>query len=233
MIVECHAELVSLFRGVDGVSEVHARGTALPPYDVACPLLSLPSVFRTTAGSIPGGVPYLFPDPHRVAHWRHRLEPFRGRLRVGLVWAGNAAHVNDKKRSLFPELLVPLASMPGVQLFSLQKSAAGDPRCAIPGSVSLVDWTDGLHDFADTAALISELDLVIAVDTAVAHVAGAMGKPVWVVLPFAPDWRWLLCRADSDWYPSMRLLRQPVPGDWRSVIALLCTQIGQVPRVSI
>jgi Tfp pilus assembly protein PilF len=233
VMVECHAELVSLFRGVDGVSEAHARGTTLPPYDVACPLLSLPSVFRTTVGSIPGVVPYLVADPHRVTRWRRVLEPFRDRLCVGLVWAGNAAHVNDRKRSLSPGLLAPLASMPGVQLFSLQKSVAGDSRCVIPASLSLIDWTDEFHDFADTAALISELDLVIAGDTAVAHVAGALGKPVWVMLPYAPDWRWLLARGDSDWYPSMRLFRQPVPGDWRSVVASLCTQIAQLPRISL
>jgi len=230
VVVECHAELVSLFESVDGVSEVYARGTALPRYDVACPLLSLPSVFRTTMGSIPGGVPYLFADPHRGARWRRALEPYRGRLRVGLVWAGSAAHVNDRKRSLAPGLLAPLVSMTGVQVFSLQKGASGDSRGANAGGASIVDWTDALHDFADTAALISELDLVIAVDTAVAHVAGALGKPVWVMLPFAPDWRWHLGRGDTGWYPSMRLFRQPMPADWDSVISSVCRELGQVPR---
>jgi hypothetical protein len=121
--------------------------------------------------------------------------------------------------------------MPGVQVFSLQKSAAGDTRCAIPASVSLIDWTDELHDFADTAALISELDLVIAVDTAVAHVAGALGRPVWVMVPFTPDWRWFLGRADSPWYPSLRLFRQPAAGDWGAVVTAVCSQLQELSSV--
>jgi tetratricopeptide (TPR) repeat protein len=231
VVVECHEELVSLFRSIDGVSEVYARGAALPRYDVVCPLLSLPSVFRTTVGDIPGGVPYLFPDPHRAVRWRRDLGSFREKLCIGLVWAGSAAHVNDRKRSVSPGFLAPLAAMPGVQLFSLQKGASGECRGGVPGGASLVDWTDELHDFADTAALMSELDLVITVDTAVAHIAGALGRPVWVMVPFAPDWRWLLHGGDTGWYPTMRLFRQPVPGDWHSVVASLCRQIGQFTRV--
>jgi hypothetical protein len=230
VVVECHAELVPLFRSIDGVSAVYARGAALPRYDVVCPLLSLPSVFRTTVETIPGGVPYLFSDPHRVARWRGDLGLFRGKLCVGVVWAGSAAHANDRKRSLSPGLLAPLAAMSGVQLFSLQKGASGEGRGGVPGGVSLVDWTGDLHDFADTAALISGLDLVIAVDTAVAHIAGALGMPVWMMVPCMPDWRWFLHGGDTGWYPSMRLFRQPVPGDWHSVVASLCTQIGQVSR---
>ena len=232
VIVECPAELVPLFRSVDGVSDVYARDATLPPYDVACPLLSLPSVFRTMAETIPGGVPYLFPCPDRRASWGQVLEPYSGDVRVGLVWAGNVVHVNDRKRAMSPGLLTPLATLPGVQLFSLQKREAGDPRGVIPESLSMIDWTDRCNDFADTAALISALDLVITVDTAVAHIAGALGKPVWVMLPFVPDWRWFLGRTDSDWYPSMRLFRQPVPGDWDTVIRSLCEQVGQFPRAS-
>jgi Tfp pilus assembly protein PilF len=225
--IECHAGLVDLLRSVDGVSVVHARGEAGPRFDVACPLLSLPAVFRTAVDDIPGGVPYVRPDAGRALHWRRKLEPFAGLKRVGLVWAGNAAHTNDRKRSIPFEQLAPLAAVSGVQFISLQKEDGGDPRGADPKVLPLVDWTADLHDFADTAALISVLDLVITVDTAVAHVAGALNAPVWMMVPFTPDWRWFLHRADSPWYPSMRLFRQSVGGGWGEVVAEVCRALVQ------
>lgn len=232
VILECHAELVPLLEGVEGVSAAYARGASEPPHDVACPLLSLPSVLRTTVESIPGNVPYVRPDAERAVHWRELLEPLTGALRVGLVWAGNAGHTNDRRRSLLLEELTPLASVPGVRFVSLQKSAPGDSRCANSNRFPLVDWASELHDFADTAALISELDLVIAVDTAVAHVAGALGIPVWMLVPFSPDWRWLLRRTDSPWYPSMRLFRQPSGGDWCAVVEDVCALLRRFPPSS-
>ncbi len=229
--VECRAELVPLLQEAEGVSVVHARGGSEPRYDVACPLLSLPSMFRTTLETIPASVPYLRAGEQRVALWRQKLEPFRDKVCAGLVWAGNAGHANDRKRSVPFEYLGPLASVPGVQFFSVQKGSAGDPRCMVADGFPLIDWTGGLQDFADTAALISELDLVITVDTAVAHVAGALGVEVWMLVPSVPDWRWLLDRSDSPWYPSMQLFRQPSSGGWHVVVDAVRGRLqGRRPR---
>jgi ADP-heptose:LPS heptosyltransferase len=164
-------------------------------------------------------VPYLFPEPARSEFWQNRLAALPPALKVGLVWAGSSRHKNDRNRSMNPTDLAPLRHLPSVRLFSLQKGDAAVQARTLPARMELVDWTHELTDLAETAALISNLDLVISVDTAVAHLAGAMGKPVWLLLPFAPDWRWLLDREDSPWYPSMRLFRQPAWGDWASVVA--------------
>jgi hypothetical protein len=145
-----------------------------------------------------------------------RLAEHTSFLKVGLAWAGSTKHKNDRNRSIQLATLAPLGQIPGVHFISLQKAAAA--QASTPPGMNLVDCTDDLKDFADTAALIANLDLVITVDTAVAHLAGAMAKPVWILLPFAPDWRWLLHRQDSPWYPTMRLFRQPTWGDWHSVI---------------
>jgi Flp pilus assembly protein TadD len=228
VVVECHAELVSLFRSIDCVSAVYARSEKGPHFDVACPLLSLPSVFRTRMDTIPNDVPYLRPEAARVARWEKLLEPYKSRLRVGLAWAGNAGHANDRKRSIPFERLAPLASTGGVQFISVQKLENGDARGPNPGVLPLVDWTGELHDFADTAALLSQLDLLITVDTAVAHVAGALGTPVWMMVPFIPDWRWFLHRLDSPWYPSMRLFRQTVRRDWGEVVSDVCSRLQEM-----
>lgn len=227
--VECHPELVPLFRCMDGVASVHARGVELPAFDIVCPFLSLPSVFRTTLDTIPGGDPYLRPDPVRAGEWRRALDASAGGVHVGLVWAGSAAHANDRRRSLDGGKLGVLGSVPDVHFVSLQKGGGdGGPG----GSVVMSDWTGDLHDFGDTAALISQLDLVISVDTAVAHVAGAVGTPVWVLLPFAPDWRWQQEGERTPWYRSMRLFRQSYPGGWDGVISALFRELLQVSRRS-
>ncbi len=145
--------------------------------------------------------------------------------KVGLVWAGSSTHKNDRNRSMKLAHLITLGQISGVRLFSLQKGDAAIQAKNPPAGVELVDWTDELKDFADTAALIANLDLIIAVDTSLAHLAGAMGKPVWMLLPFVPDWRWLLEREDSPWYPSMRLFRQPCRGDWESVIRRMAEEL--------
>ena len=225
VFIECHAGLVPLFRGLNGVAGVFARGDVVPLCDVACPLLSLPAVFRTTPETIPLSVPYLVPDAGRVARWRRVLGGEGGVLRVGLVWAGNASHVNDRKRSVSSSLLSPLAVVSGVEYYSLQKGEPGDRRCAPPPGLRMIACGEGLEDFADTAALVSLLDLVITVDTAVAHIAGALGRPVWMMVPFVPDWRWLLERSTSPWYPSMRLFRQPSQGDWGAVISAISARL--------
>lgn len=189
------------------------------------PLMSLAERFGTRLDSIPAAIPYLFAEPTRQALWNERLAAAAGpRRRVGLVWRGRPLHMRDRERSMPGALLSRLAEVPDLQLFSLQKTDAGTGGTGQavrddglpPGIVPL----DGLlHDFSETAAAVANLDLVITVDTAVAHLAGAMGRPVWVLLPFSPDWRWLLDRADSPWYPTMTLFRQARAGDWQGVMA--------------
>jgi len=188
----------------------------------------LPRIFGTTSTNIPRTVPYLQADAKDAKTWQHRLASHSPIVKVGLAWAGNPAHKNDRNRSIKLALLAPLGQVPGVRFFSLQKGDAAAQAEARPPGMELVDWTVELKDFADTAALIANLDLVIAVDTAVAHLAGALGKPVWTLLPFVPDWRWLLEREDSPWYPTMRLFRQSSWGDWDSVIMRVAEALSQL-----
>jgi hypothetical protein len=190
------------------------RNTALPPFDLHCPLLSLPGIFNVTEKTIPAQIPYLFADNHLVEKWKTRFDEGDERLRVGLVWAGTAAHVKDWSRSIKLEMLRPLASVKHAALYSLQVGAQMNQS---PSGMEILDWTNELRDFAETAALIANLDLIVTVDTSVAHLAGAMGKRVWVLIAKSPDWRWMLERTDSPWYPTMRLFRQSVAGDWAEV----------------
>jgi len=219
IIIQCQAELQRLFQTVDTRCQIVARGQPLPAFDLHCPLLSLPRVFGTTLANVPKDVPYLHADAEDAKKWQHRLAKHSALLKVGLAWAGNPRNKTDRNRSINLARLAPLGQLPGVRFFSLQKGAAAAEAKTPPPGMEPIDWTQELKDFADTAALIANLDLVVAVDTAVAHLAGAMGKPVWTLLPFVPDWRWLLERQDSPWYPSMRLFCQPSVGDWDSVIA--------------
>ncbi|MGD0387445.1 MAG: tetratricopeptide repeat protein, partial [Tepidisphaeraceae bacterium] len=214
IIVECQAELQRLFQTIAGRCQIVARGQPLPAFDLQCPLLSLPRVFGTTLANVPKDVPYLQANAEDAGRWQHRLAEQSPIVKVGLAWAGRPTHQNDRNRSMKLACLAPLGQLRSARFFSLQKGeAAAEARTPPPG-MELVDWTQELKDFADTAALIANLDLVIAVDTAVAHLAGAMGKPTWILLPFAPDWRWLLNREDSPWYPTMRLFRQPARCSW-------------------
>jgi Flp pilus assembly protein TadD len=213
-IVLCPPELQRLLTGQLGIEQVVTDLNALPPFDVHCPILSLPRVFGTMLKSIPAQVPYLEPDQQLVGPWRQRLNALSPGLKAGLVWAGSRAHRRDRHRSIAPAKLARLAHAPGVRFISLQKGDAA----ATPPDMPLVDWTGELHDLADTAALVSNLDLMISADTAVAHLAGALARPVWLLLPFSPDWRWMWDRPDSPWYPTMRLFRQTTPGDWEGVI---------------
>ena len=203
-------------------------GAKLPPFDRECPLLSLPHALGLRLGGIPAGVPYLHPDPAAAAAWRARLAALPGR-KVGLAWAGNAALADiranpiDRRRSLPLAALAGLGAVPGVSFVSLQKGRAGaEPP---PPGLALHDWTAELDDFADTAALVAGLDLVVSVDTAVAHLAGALGRPVWLLNRFDSEWRWLLGRSDSPWYPTLRQFRQPSYGDWPGAIAALATAL--------
>ncbi len=221
VILEVQKPLVRLLDGLPGVDLVLARGEALPHFDLHCPMLSLPLAMATTLATIPGDGPYLRPDQGLTAAMHARLAAGgRQGLRIGLVWAGNprrhspALSALDRRRSIAPERLAPLFELPGLHLVSLQKDGP-----AAPEAFPLTDFMDEMGDFADTAALVAALDLVISVDSAVAHLAAAMGKPVWVLDRFDPCWRWLSGRRDSPWYPTLRLYRQPRPGDWEAVLA--------------
>lgn len=217
VIIEAQKPLLPLIESLEGDYRFVAAGDKLPDFDCHCPLMSLPLAFGTELATIPAATPYLFADPARRAIWRGRLGEKTGR-RIGLAWAGKPSYRDDARRSLALAMLAPLLKLP-FAFHAVQKDIPGGDGDALPAFPSLVLHTDRLTDFAETAALIAELDLVISVDTAVAHVAGALGRPVWLLLPFAPDWRWLLDRDDSPWYPTARLFRQPKAGDWKAAIA--------------
>lgn len=219
IVLEAPQTLLDIVRTAPGIDVVVATGSELPKFDVHIPLMSLPHVLRIQSNTIPAPIPYLAADFQRAESWRHRLD--RGTdLKVGIVWAGNRRHTHDHHRSIPIDALLPALNMRGVHLFSLQKEIRpGDREALDLFTDRMTDLSFSLRDFAETAAIMSALDLVISVDTAVAHLAGALGRPVWTMLPFALDWRWMLDRKDSPWYPTMRLFRQPRPGDWTSVIA--------------
>jgi tetratricopeptide (TPR) repeat protein/glycosyltransferase involved in cell wall biosynthesis len=214
VMLEVRQPLVRLLATAPGVAEVIDRDRPLPPVDVHAPLMSLPHILGTSLDTIPATVPYLFP-PDDAPTLPTRDRP-NSAPKVGLVWAGSPTHLNDHQRSIPLSLFRDVLDLP-IQLYSLQKGDAAQQLEQL-GNHSIIHLGDRLQDFADTAGAIAQLDLVITVDTAVAHLAGALGKPVWVLLPFAPDWRWLLDRADSPWYPTMRLFRQSAAGDWFGVM---------------
>ena len=193
------------------------RGEDVPPFDVQFPLVSLPRIFGSDEDSLPSDVPYLkAPEPCREA-WRAPAGGDEG-VRVGLIWAGSPDHPNDANRSLQADLYRPLLSVPGVTFHSLQTGDGASQLGRWDQAGRVRDFGPQIQDFADAAAAMERLDLVITVDTAPAHLAGALGRPVWVLLPHVPDWRWMLEREDSPWYPTMRLFRQPSPGNWAEVV---------------
>lgn len=215
VILGVPAALMPVLKGLEGVAQLAATENELPPFDYQCPLLSLPLAFKTELGDI-SGKPYLQADPEKVVTWR-QLVGERRAPRVGLVWSGSTIHKNDRNRSIpfaeFREILLP-----GIEYFCLQKEIRTADREALATHPEIRSFEAELRDFGDTAALIEQMDLVISVDTSVAHLAGALGKEVWILLPRVPDWRWLLERSDSPWYDSARLFRQPQAGDWDSVL---------------
>lgn len=222
VIFECQPALARLMRSVAGVDEVVAFGSALPAFDLHAPLQRLPWILGTTLTSIPAKVPYVEAGAEPVERWGRRLATHAG-LKIGLAWAGNPRQVSNRSRSLEPALLAPLLAAPGVSWFGVSR---GQFRLS-PG----FDLGPELTDFAETAAALANLDLLITVDTAVAHLAGALGRPVWTLLSCPTDYRWLMDREDSPWYPSMRLFRQRSAGDWAPVVArverALCELLGQ------
>ncbi|MDR3435546.1 tetratricopeptide repeat protein [Telmatospirillum sp.] len=227
VILEVPRSLVGLLSTIPGIETIVARGDALPSFDYHCPLLSLPRIFGTTLANIPSQIPYLKTDPSRVSQWKIRLESITG-FRVGLVWAGGPVTPRNSQRSIDPDALRVLAGIPDVRFISLQKYAtSADGLKSPPSCLDLIDWTENIEDFADTAALVAGLDLVISVDTAVAHLAGALGKPVWLLNRFFPCWRWLLGRDTSPWYPSLRQFRQSRLNDWDSVLVRVRSELQQ------
>jgi tetratricopeptide (TPR) repeat protein len=221
-IVECHDVLAPLFRSIVTVEPLVARGEALPAFDLHIPMPSLAGLLKISLENIPGAA-YLAAPAQRVDYWARRIASYT-KYKVGLVWAGRSGI-----RPSSMEFLSPLANLGDVHFFSLQKDKESPDKQEIPAGMELIDFTPELTDFAETAALIENLDLVISVDTSVAHLAGALGKPVWVLIPRQSDFRWLLDRSDSPWYGTMRLFRQQTPGDWREVMG----RIGGAIRATL
>jgi tetratricopeptide (TPR) repeat protein len=225
VILEARKPLMGLLRNLHGVDELVAASNKRPtvPFDLHASLLDLPETFATSLETIPSRVPYIHAEPEKVAYWQRKLP--QTHLNVGITWAGSPAHRKDRTRSCFVQHFGPLAYLAGVRLFALQKGPAARQLQDIPEQTHILNLADECEDFADTAAVIQNLDLVISVDTAVLHLAAAMAKPVWALLPYVPDWRWMLHRRDSPWYPTMRLFRQPRPGDWSGVFCAVREQL--------
>ena len=229
VVLEVQPQLVRLLSGVAGVAQVLPRQAPLPPFDMHCPLLSLPLAFGTELDSIPGSAPYIAPPHDTAVPWRLRLAETRrdGRPQIGLVWSGERAHDNDLNRSMTLETLAPVLDLPHLQFVSLQHDVRERDAALLQSRSDVVHIGKEFSDFADTAGAIAQLDAVIAVDTAVAHLAGAMGKPLLVLLPLAADFRWLRERSDSPWYPTARLFRQQRFGDWTGAVEALRQALQQ------
>jgi tetratricopeptide (TPR) repeat protein len=228
--LEVQPELKSLLARLEGAAQVLARGEPPPACDVHCPLGSLPLAFKTELATVPAEIPYLAAEAARIEQWRPRIAALRP-PRVALVWAGNPNHANDRNRSIALEKLRPLWQRTleqgnGPSFVSLQCDLRTTDAAQLKSASGILHLGDALADLDDTAAVLALCDLLIAVDTAVAHLAAAMGRPTWVLLPFAPDWRWTLDAERSPWYPAARLFRQPQPGDWDSVIACIRGELG-------
>jgi tetratricopeptide (TPR) repeat protein len=217
VILEVEKPLQALMQSLAGPHRVIAKGEPLPDFDMHCPLMSLPLAFDTQLETIPATVPYLHAPAQKAAAWRERLAD-KPRPLIGLAWSGNAAHPRDRERSMALHALAPVLDV-AAGFVSLQKDVRSVDAAALAQRGNILQVGDMLGDFSDTAALVAELDLVIAVDTAVVHLAGALGKPVWILVQATPDWRWLLARDDSPWYPTARLFRQDATRTWDGAIA--------------
>jgi Tetratricopeptide repeat/Glycosyltransferase family 9 (heptosyltransferase) len=241
LVLACSAELAPLLSKLPGVASCHHRWKEIPPHAAHILMSSLPLLFNTELAAIPSAEPYLFADPARIAAWRDRLAGRPGPrskpgphskpgLRVGLAWSGRPEHPNDRRRSLGLRALLPLAAVEGVSFVSLQKPLPKQDAEVLSRFSGLEDHSTALTDFGETAALMCNLDLVITIDTAMAHLAGALGRPTWVLLAKPSDWRWLLDRTDSPWYPSLRLFRQLTPGEWAAPITAVAEALRGASR---
>ncbi len=211
-------ELIDLFgdlEGIDDLVDAKELEDGAVKYDLYVPLLNLPGIFDTAADNIPAPIPYLSAKEPKVAHWRNKIQT--DAFKIGIAWAGNPIHTNDHNRSCALQNFTPLADIKNVKLFSLQKGTGTEQIKNWHGATELIDLGQAFADFSDTAAAIENMDLIISVDTSVIHLAGAMGKPAWTLLPFTPDWRWMMQRQDSPWYPTIKLLRQKQHGNWQEL----------------
>jgi hypothetical protein len=228
VVLEAPPELKSLLARLGGVSAVVARGEAPPPFDTHCPLGSLPLALKTELPAVPAPTPHLAADDAHLQKWSAQIGALPG-PRIAVAWAGNPAHDNDRNRSIPFAALAPLLAMPA-SFISIQRELRGEEAAQLAAQPRLTHIGGALADFEDTAAVLALCDLLISVDTAPAHLAGAMGRPVWVLVPFAPDWRWTLEGETTPWYPSARIFRQATLGDWSAVIARVAAalQSGQI-----
>lgn len=217
-------DILPLYATVGRIAQLISDSHLPPKFDLQCPLMSLPLAFGTTLETIPDACPYLYADPDKIEHWKPRLEAAADQRKIGIVWAGRRSHLRDAERSIPAEELAPLAAVENAKFFSLQKGNAGDDRVE---GLEMIHLGADLKTFMDTAAVILQLDLVITIDTAVAHLAGALGKPVWNLIGSFTDFRWMLEREDSPWYPTMRLFRQARRGDWAGSIARVVEALKQ------
>jgi tetratricopeptide (TPR) repeat protein len=224
VVLECQPALVELMKTVPQIAAAIPTGEPPPRFDTHLQLMSVPAVLRTTLQTLPASVPYVFPDAARSEQWAQRFGDLRGR-KIGLVWAGRPTHEDDAARSMPLAALLPLAEVGDASFISLQLGPSAAQISDIASRLPLIDVSEHLHDFRDTAAVIDNLDLLITVDTAPAHLAGALGKPVWTLLATAPDFRWMYDRTDSPWYPTMRLFRQKRRGDWSEVVAAVVDEL--------
>ncbi len=222
--------LQTLAKSLDCRVSVISSVDALPAHDFNCPLMSLPLAFATRLESIPADIPYLSAERAQVEKWKGRLG-VATRPRIGLVWAGNRREPVNHTRDMRLEMFAPLMNL-DADIISLQKEVGDEDRPALASMARIAPLGEELSDFADTAALIENLDLVISVDTALAHLAGALGKPVWILLRYSGEWRWLLGRQDSPWYPTARIFRQKTPGDWAGLLCELVAQLGDWSKKS-
>lgn len=219
IVFECQKELKPLLQTIEGIHHVFSQGEPLPEFDIQSPLLSLPLAFNTTLETIPAKVPYIKADVSLTEQWSKKIRRKNLKFNIGLVWSGNPKYGRDRYRSLSLQSFSCFTQIEYACFYSLQKGSAAEQAKNPPSGMNLIDLTEDIHDFSDTAAFIENLNLIISVDTAVAHLAGAMGKPVWTLIPFIPDWRWMLHRTDSPWYPTMKLFRQSSPDTWDDVIS--------------
>jgi tetratricopeptide (TPR) repeat protein len=234
VIVECQPRLLRLLTSVEGIDLLLVQGSPLPDFDVHASLVSLPGILGTTLANVPAKVPYLHADIELVEYWRQELQTLRG-FRIGVVWQGNPGFVGDRNRSIPLAHFAFLAQLEGVRLFSLQKGAGTEQLRDLADKFSILELGSRLDEttgaFMDTAAVMQNLDLVISSDTSVAHLAGALGVRVWVALSQVPDWRWMLQREDSPWYPTMRLFRQTRSGDWQDVFQRMAAEIKSLTLI--
>ncbi|OSQ35298.1 tetratricopeptide repeat protein [Thalassospira mesophila] len=226
IILQIREEQEAFAKRMPGIDHIVRQGELPPAFDMHCQMMTLPEVTDLTLADLPGPMPYLTADPRRVRKWQKRLKNLPRPL-VALVWAGRPTHFNDAERSMSLEKLAPLA-MDGVTFLSVQKGDRANDATTPPPGMNLINLSPEISDFEDTAAIFTLIDLLVSVDSSPVHLAGALGLPTWVMLPFVPDWRWLLNRDDSPWYPTAKLFRQPSFGDWPAVVQNMARELAKL-----